>query len=676
MNISWASRAALALSWMAAGCGANTTSDSAVLVKMDFTRAAFYDAPFPSDDLRKGDNTIDLSRFPNPNGVEIIKQALSLITRDARGFAVSGAVYFQMTGAIDPMRLPDLKQSTSPDASVFLMDIERKARQPAVVSFAADGGPFGAPNLLSVLPMQGIPMRPGKTYAAVIRRGTLDDKGHPLAISPQMAALASGEKPAGISDRAFKEYRDALATLANTNIPASDISGLAVFTTDDPEAAMSLFRQSILAIRPAPATSAFTKTDEFPDYCVYGATLSIPDYQHGTAPYQKSGGDWLVDVDGKPQAPHDEKARIVVTIPRAQVPAAGFPTVVLVRTGAGGDRPLVDRGVQKTHDGPSITAGSGPAQEFARVGFAGVQIDGPLGGLRNTTGGDEQFLVFNVFNASALRDNVRESALELVLLAHLIPDFHIDTSDCPGASPMSGLDQKHLALMGHSMGATIAPLAAAAEPRYRALILSGAGGSYIENVMWKRKPLYVRPIAEALFNYDMDQRDLTESDPALTMVQWAAEPSDPQVYAHRIIREPDAGTPPRHVLMEQGIVDNYILPRIANSLSLPLGLDLGGAPLDTHVPQYEMQMQTPILDVLPLVGRASVSLPASGNLTVNGLKVTGLVVQHAEDGIEDGHEVVFQTEAPKHQYRCFLLAFAKDLTPVVPMDGAADAPCP
>ena len=38
--------------------------------------------------------------------------------------------------------------------------------------------------------------------------------------------------------------------------------------------------------------------------------------------------------------------------------------------------------------GPPRVPGSGPAREFARVGFAGVQVDGPLGGLRNTTGGD------------------------------------------------------------------------------------------------------------------------------------------------------------------------------------------------------------------------------------------------------------------------------------------------
>ena len=38
---------------------------------------------------------------------------------------------------------------------------------------------------------------------------------------------------------------------------------------------------------------------------------------------------------------------------------------------------------------------------------------------------------------------------------------------------------------------------------------------------------------------------------------------------------------------------------------------------------------------------------------------TAVVVQHAEDGVEDGHEAVFQREEPKHQYRCFLAGLAK-----------------
>lgn len=646
-------------------------------VRMNFQRLAdFYDAPFPSEELRREDGKIDparLGQFPNPKNVEILKQAIGLLAEDTVGFAVSGATYFSLTQDLGAVTLPDLAGSTAASASVFLMDLETRTRHPVIVRYAADGGPFGAPNFLSLLPVQGIPLRPGKLYAAVVRRSLVDGQGQALQPAPAIAQLAAGAAPEGMSARALASYQSALATLADAGVAASDIAGLAVFTTGTPTATLGKFRQDVLA-RPLPAPlSAFTANEVFPDYCVFSTELDMPDYQQGDPPYSQTGGGWALQGDGNPVAPHPARSRLVVTIPRSPMPAGGYPTMVLVRTGAGGDRPLVDRGVHAVNEGPAITPGSGPAREFARVGFAGVQVDGPLGGPRNVTGGDEQFLIFNVFNPTALRDNVRESALELILLAHIIPTLSVAARDCPDVGATVRFDATRLGILGHSMGATITPLVLAWEPSYRLAVLSGAGGSYIENILWKRKPIEVRPIAETLLNYPPDL-PLTDSDPALTLVQWAAEPSDPPSYAHLLVREPAVGAVPRHILMEQGIVDNYILPNIANATSLSVGLDLGGTALDKDNPK--LMGQIPVLELMPFVRRGAIALPASGNVTVAGTKVTAVVVQHPEDGIEDGHNMLFQTEPPKHQYRCFLASFAAGKTPVVPPDGAADDPCP
>ena len=62
-----------------------------------------------------------------------------------------------------------------------------------------------------------------------------------------------------------------------------------------------------------------------------------------------------------------------------------------------------------------------------------MSVDGPHGGLRNVTGGDEQFLMFNLTNMAALRDNIRQSAVELVLLAHVLQTLTLDASGCPEA---------------------------------------------------------------------------------------------------------------------------------------------------------------------------------------------------------------------------------------------------
>ncbi|HUJ25505.1 MAG TPA: hypothetical protein VLW85_05780, partial [Myxococcales bacterium] len=571
---------------------------------MDFTRSAsFFAAPFPSDT----DGVGALANFPDRK-VDLVQKALALIQRDARGFSTTGGVHFSLTGPIDASKLPDPAGSLSADSPVFLVALDTLQRTPAEITLMADGGPFAGANLLSVVPLQGFPLRPGTTYAAVVRRSL------GLGVSLTMAQIAAGEGPA--------EYVSAARKLA-----LGDLAGLAVFTTGDPAAQLAVVRDDALSRLPHP-NGGFALTDTFDDYCVYGTTIDMPDYQSGVPPFTSSGGGWVFDAQGHPQLQRTETARLWVTIPRAPMPANGWPAAVFVRTGGGGDRPLVDRGPQPAEGQPATTPGTGPALWFAKAGWAGVQVDGPLGGLRNTTGGDEQFLIFNVQNPEALRDNIRESAVELIVLAHVVPSLALDTSGCPGAGASSKLDGSKLALMGHSMGATIAPLAAAHEPGFEALLLSGAGGSWIENVLYKLKPVEVLPVANLLIGYT--NRTLQAGDPVLTLVQWAAEAGDPQVYAQRIA--------PRHVLMMQGIVDHYILPRIANSLSIPLGLDLAGAELDTAVTG-----QTPLSAMLPLAGRAPLALPAAGNASGS----TAIVTQHAEDGIEDGHEVVFQTDGPK-----------------------------
>lgn len=673
-------RRARVLVFCLAACGAINCGDddeplvavSGTVVQMDFSRqAGLYAAPFPSDDLQSSDGRIDLTRFPNPKKVDLVSHALTLLER-ARGFSLSAGIFFSLSAALDSKQLPGVAASTAPGAAVFLTPVSPitggATRHPLEVRFEADGGPHGAPNLLSLLPYQGAPLLPQTMYAAVILRSVSDSTGASLGVSLPMVQLAAGVRPKGLGQEVFERYRKALAALQQQGVAARDIAGLAVFTTGDPTVELARVRKHALA-GAMPRPGPFKRTETHAGYCVYKSTLEMPVYQGGKPPYAKTGGGWIFDGAGEPVRQRLARANIVLTVPRAQMPSQGFPVVAFIRTGGGGERPLVDRGrVLKVGASPAI-AGEGPAAYFAQAGFAGVSVDGPHGGLRNVTKGDEQFLMFNFTNAVALRDNIRQSALEYILLAHVLGDVSVDASDCPGVKTGSSgaaarLDVGRLVLMGHSMGATIAPLVLAYEPRYKAAILSGAGASWIENVMYKRKPLNVRPMAQLLVGYF--SRQLVAHDPVLSLVQWAEEPADPQVYARRVISAPATGESPRHVLMLQGIVDNYILPRIANALSLSLGLDLAGAPLDS-TKVSGLKDQTPLSEVLSLVGRQAITLPASGNVKGSGSAVaTAVVVQHKEDGILDGHEVVFQSDLPKHQYSCFLRSFASG-KPMVPV---------
>lgn len=644
---------------------------------MDFSREGFYDAPFPSLDLQDDAGYFDLDRLPNRTVSPLLASVISLI-EDANGAGLNSPIHMRTTSPIMASSLPTLAGSVEDGASVFLIDVTpgsptHLVRTPIYVAYIPDAELYGATQVLSIVPLQGAPLRPRTTYAAVVTTRVHDESDLPLVQSASMRTLARGGRPNGMTSEDASAYHAALAVLVSDGVASDDVAGVAVFTTADPSVQIDTVRDHALANLPT-LKSAFTHIETFDGYCVFEATVDMPVYQSGVPPFVAEGGRWAFDEAGTPVVQRHEEARILVTLPRTTAPASGFPTAVFVRTGGGGDRPLIDRGPRATNGGATITPGTGPAMYFAEAGFAGVSIDGPHGGARNVSGGDEQLLVFNVTNPIALRDNIRQSALELMLLPHVLDDVSIDASACPGLTGNTGavgFDLSHLTLMGHSMGATIGPIVAAHEPMYRALVLSGGGGSYIENILYKQEPFPVRSFFASIISYSTNR--LTRHDTALGLFQWANDSADPLSFLPALRHGTDDGGPV-HVLMMQGIVDRYIMPTIANAMSLGLGLSLGGGSLDGTV--AELAEFTPLAELLPLVGASTTALPASGNrIGAMGETITAVVTQHAEDGIEDGHEVVFQTDEPKHQYTCFLYTYRMTGVPRVPAPGL-DAMCP
>ncbi len=641
--------------------------DAGTIFKFELAEGApFWATPLPSETRRRADGRVTLEGLAT-DPRDIVAQMLAILA-DADGFGLTSTIYLPTSAAIDARALPDPHASTRGDSPVWLVAVDRSSpvygrRHPVLAAAPEFRGP-AARHALALLPYQGLPLEPDTTYAAVAFRTLRDTAGAPVGRPSAIAALVSGQRPAGMSEAAFSAYRDAIAALGEMGVDRAQIAGLTVFRTWRPTVVLERAVRAALARVPTPE-DPLRRGEVFDDYCVYAGTIAMPVYQRGTPPYQSEGGDWVPGPDGAPLLQGHERANVVVTVPRARG-SGPLPLVVFSRTGGGGERPLVDRGVRDA-TGRVRVPGSGLARTFAQAGWAGASIDGPHGGLRNVSHMDEQLLIFNVLNPVAMRDNVRQSALELALAAHVLEGVTVDASDCPRsasapppASTMVRFDAERLALMGHSMGATIAPLAMAAEPRFKALLLSGAGGSWIENVLFKQKPLAVRGFAEALVGHELGPHDIE-----LMLLQWAGESADPPVYAPAITR----GASPRHVLMVQGIVDHYILPAIANATTLSAGLDVGGDALDASTP--ELAGFDAIERVLDFSGRQRLALPARGN--AGG--ATAIVVQQREDGVEDGHEVVFQTASPKRQIRCFLRALAAAEVPVVVASGAEDAPC-
>ncbi|MCC6807279.1 MAG: hypothetical protein IT381_07635 [Deltaproteobacteria bacterium] len=640
-----------------------------------------WKAPVPSDDLIMDDGHVDMRGFQNPTNNSFLGGMIAILAADARGFSTAAPIMFRFTASLAPDRLPALEVSATKQSPITLVSIDPRApdfltRYPFRAEFMRDGGPFGASNMLAILPLQGRPLRPNTRYAAIVQRKLGDKDGALLGVPLAMSQLLFGERPNGMHARAHEAYMQALRVVdRDLGIPASAIAAITVFTTDDVTGGLARGRERILQ-EPLPVPeAAFSLYATHPGYCVMQTTVQLPVMQVGQPPFFSGGGNWVVDDDGAPIVQGHERANLMVTVPRTPMPPAGFPAIVYMRQGGNGVVPLADRGVHPMNHADAVP-GSGPAQEFAKVGYAGVSLDGPHGGLRNYTGTDEQLTLFNFFNPIAMRDNMRESAIEIDLLAAILPTLTIDASACaagplgaPGAAVK--LDTKELVLFGHSTGAWITPIAAAFEPRFKNVIMSGAGASWVENILFKRMPVDVKVVAKGILEYGSIDRELTEFDPAVMLAQWAADPSDPQNYAPHIVDRPPEES--RNVLVFQGIVDSYIMPPIANALNLSAGLDLGGAGLDAASPA--LADLPPYGALSPLIGRGAVELPAS--LNRNGTRpVTAIVVQHEKDAIEDGHEAMFQREEPKYQYRCFLRTLKDDGAPRVPVGINSPDVCP
>ena len=652
-------------------------------VKTNFDKsAAFFDLPFPNDARRDQNGMVDMSGFPNPNDNPYVKKLLAVIGSTTSGFGTTSTIHFTFNHAIDPDTLPELAATINNDSSVMLINIDANSDSlgeqiPVYVEYSEDAGYYGGKHFVTLMPLQGIALRPNTKYAAVITTAVKDADGKATGPSVELATWMKGKSVTGVSDSVNQSHIDALGELKKLGVDPLKLSGLTVFTTWDPTAEFKEYLDDAIS-RPRPQAGDFTLGEVFDRYCVFSTTIKMPDYQSGEPPFAAEGGGWVRDSKGKPKWQRDEEANFVVTVPGQSMPQSGFPMMFFSRTGGGGERPLVDRGRHAEAHGPVVVEGSGPANDFASVGFAGMSIDGPHGGLRNITHADEQFLMFNVNNPTAMRDNVRQSALEIALSAHILDDVNIPESVaqmCPDLVTKGDgviFDTGKLAVMGHSMGATIAPLSFAMESRFGAMVLSGAGGSWTANVVFKQSPIATKPVANALLGYQGSGYEVTQWDPAVNLLQWAGETADPPVYALQVTRQREE-TGPRHILMLQGIVDTYILPPMANTSSLSMGLDLGGQELDRD--DDRIAQFSPIGDLLSYSGRKSVSLPASGNAKSKGGNSTVLVIQHKEDGIEDGHEVVFQTEAPKHEYRCFLKSFLSG-TPKVPQGKGEFDDCP
>jgi hypothetical protein len=571
----------------------------------------FYAQPWPLATRLHADGTLDLSGFPAPPAALFITANLATIEGATHGFSTNGAIFIGLDGALDPDTLPSAEESLRDQASAYLIEVEPDSatlgeRTPIGCSVRAKETAYTPANLLACAPVPGFPLRGATHYALVITDAVRDANGDRLHPLQRLRDLLAGD---GDHDSLAAELVDAYAPLASwlddtrQDGLRDHIVAATVFATQDPTAEMRALAADVKA-QPAPSTSNLvayggTLPAESGNYVALEGTYASPIYQQGDTPYALSGGD-IRFANGKPLRAAAIDVRFALTLPNRPMPAGGWP-IVLYHHGTGGDAYSFIE--------------DGTAYHLAAAGVAAIGIDAPVHGTRKPDGADPQLLFFNINNVLALRDNIRQGAVDLLALERFVTSFVLTAAQSPTGNAIR-FDGDGIFAMGHSQGGLTVPLMLPFADHVRAAMLSGAGASITASILYKKEPLDIPGLARGILALEADE-PLDELHPVLALVQAFSDVSDSSNYAPYAFRW--QGGRGLDVWATQGLEDTFAPPAVTNAL----------------VTAYGLQPMSPLAQPvagLELRGIEPVRGPVYANIEcTDGMKYTGVYSQYPGD---------------------------------------------
>ncbi len=604
--------------------------------------AGMFDAPYPIEHMRRDDGTVRFDRMPNRHANFLGAMYQQQANEVSIGFSRNAAVFFRFDGNIAQDNLPaDWAASLEEDCPVFLVNIEAGSahygeRVPLTAYWQQNEDGYHPRFLLALLPYQGRALEPDELYAAVVLRSLGDSNGQPLATNPAFAAALAGEWPEGEFAAADAPSFAALADfLADVHLAADRISVATAFRTAHPIKPMLALRNANAALDD-PDTADIKVIADYPDYYVLEGTFHMPMYQDGSAVYWTEGGRIHFDESGAPILVWWQKVRFSISVPKGKMPADGWPLLFYAAGQGGSYTEIFDRSPSA-----EVEAGEGPGKLLAQRGIACLGIEAHLTGPRHHLGSTTGYEFYNPLNLAAMSDNVRQGAAEYTYLIKVAERLAIDPTLCPeadsGAADSFFYDPANFFFWGHSTGATIGHLVLAVEPGFRAGLLTGAGASWIESLIYRQDPL---PYAE-IMKWVLNAHDFNEYHPIMTLFETAIDTSEPANFDPLWTTDPLGGGSPKDVLLVGDYPDAIVSPAMIEGMAVAAGFDLAGD-----------ELQPGTVDALEtLAGRGQVSLPVAGNLAVGGADYTGVLLQYVAS--DDGHDLVFTQDALRYQTTCF-----------------------
>ena len=675
------------------GTGGTSAGNSAVL---DFAAdlgqpASFYDFPYPSDLRLTDKGTPDLTGLPFPNVLPSIP-ALVTAAMEHPGFPVVPVGYFRFRG---PLAEQDASAVIPADGAskVLLVDIDpespdRGALFP-VVATTPPTDEWVPENLLAVAPRPGIVLHPKRRYAFLVMRSLNDAAGAPLSASSELADLRAGKAPEGPKGQdALALYDPLWTTLEKIGVDPAEVAAATVFTTGDVVQENANLATALSMKYTATVDDLHVDPDDgaaHDRYCELIGKITFPQFQKGTPPFDAEGSFDFSD-NGLPAKQRDEDAPLTLTLPKGEMPAAGFPLVLYFHGSGGLSTAVVDRGKWHPENDPSKcpstgldewegvtgcnTKGEGPAWVLSPFGFGMAATALPLNPERLPGASETAYL--NLENLASMRDNFRQGIVEQRLFLDALSKLEIDPATlgaCTGVTLPAGVtkykfDVQTVYAQGQSMGGMYTNLISATEPRIRAALPTGAGGYWSHFILITPLiPGVAGKVGVALLG---TTAKLTFLHPGLHLFQTAAEAVDPMVSMPRLARRPLQGHPVRPIYEPVGKGDSYFPMETYDAMALAYGHKQAGTIVwDTMQDALKLEGLDGVLDY-----------PITDDLTSeSGAKYTGVVVQYEGDGVYDPHAIYSQLDEVKYQYGCFFSTFLKTGKATVLAPKPLGSPC-
>ncbi len=614
-----------------AACG----SDGGVTVKMTVsaTAPAYGDTPFPTDALREGDRLGAIAGLDKLVGNHDDLVTAHIAALD--GYGLRPLVEFFVDGELDAASIP--LRTTSRDAAGALVDVDPASPDRGRV-LALDWRYNAERRVLAASPASGVVLREGTRYAAFITTALRDADGEPLHRAGALEHLDSLAK-----HPRWQTTAEALAELDTDR--TNRIAGIAVFTTQHATAPLVAARNAMLAA-PAPTLTfadpavifsgraaldrlmgQATRATEGPraglerwgnDNPTGIAHDHVGVVATGTMTIARFRGDetgtnlpddeaFQPGADGIPRIIAIDPIPVTFILPAATPPETGYPVIVYGHgLGAGRDQ-LLSFAEPLTAAGYAIVgidmAGHGsrfdPGDLVANLANQLSAFSGTTAmrdGFGDTTGSLTQFDFFEGFlNVAAVRDTIRQSALDQSRLVQLLRSADLDLSAL-GAT--AKLDTRRIAYLGESFGTVVGTVFAAIEPDVALYVLDVPGGGILDLLMTSSPEIsaLALPLVGAIYN---PVGRLDRWNPLIGLMQAVIDGADPLSYAPHILadRFTIGGTVlgPRNVIAIEVIGDQVLSNLGTDALAQALGL----------------QVLVPHLDLPD--GLTAVPSPAAGN---------------------------------------------------------------